>query len=342
MSDSKVQPTPPKLSPTRRHHAARPDAAEPVEDPDNVLAASIGGFNEKIEPYTKPIAVAVIGLVVAGLVWTLYSSGKTSARSDATLDLIQAVDLGDPEILRNVVSNHPDTVASAWASIFRGDNLLAAGLSDLYLDRDSAMEQMGEAAAAYNSGLSVQGDRVLVARAHLGLAKIAEAEGDLEKAVTAYDAVAANAESDEMREFAEKRVELLKNSSTAAFVGWFGEQDFSPADPSLPPSLPGMLDLPESSDLDMPKLEIPGGDNSTIDASSDEGMKLPETLDIAEEGSSEAAAPDADAAEASSGDESESAVGEENDTSPEESATDAAMDDAVSELQEAEITNSAP
>lgn len=337
MSDSNVQSTPPKLTPTRRHHAARPES-ETAEDPDNLLATSIGGLNQKIEPYTKPIAALLIISTIAAIVWVLYRNEQTGARSDATLSLLQKVDSGDPELLSNVASDYPETVAAKWAMIFRGDDLLAAGLRDLYSDRDSAMEQIEEARVSYRTGIDAQGDRLLVSRAHLGLAKIAEAEGNLDEAITAYDEVVANAESDEMRTFAEQRIEFLKAPSTESFVEWFNVQDFSPADPSLPPSLPGMPDLPESSDLDLPKLEIPGGENSTIDPNSDQGMKLPEDLSIDDDADAmtepAAAEPDASEQDASEPDATEPAAAEEATTEATSSETAPSGEDAVEAVTE--------
>ena len=300
MSDSKVNPTPPKITPTRRNRAARPDVdpvtgqmtgqptgTNPIDDPDNALANSIGGINEKIEPYTKPIAATVIAVVIAGIAWALYSSEQTGARSDATLSLIQAVDSGDAEVLRDVADTYPETIAAGWASIFRGDNLLATGLDDLYRDRESAMEQLGEAKTAYQDGLSQVGDDVLVARAHLGLAKIAEAEGDMAAAVEAYQSVLDNAESDQMRQFAEQRIEFLQDDRTAEFVTWFNDQDFAPADPSLPPALPGMGELPDLPDLELPDLEeLDDVDEASVEDATAEatetGTALGDTSETAE------------------------------------------------------------
>ena len=238
-------------------------------DDDNILAQQLSRANRAIDPYSKFIAVAVAAVVIGGLAWMFLTSNDTARRSDATMQLIQASGRNDPEVLDRVHSTYAGTLAAAWAGIYRADDLLDAGIRDLYVDRVSAEEQIDEAIAAYERTLTeAADDRVLRSRAHLGLAKAHEAKGDVEPAVAAYREVAAAAESDAAVEFAQDRVAVLESPSTGAFLAWFDKQEFAPAEPSLPPDLPSTL--PDLPDLDLPDLDLPDLDLPEIASSADD------------------------------------------------------------------------
>jgi len=54
---------------------------------------------------------------------------------------------------------------------------------------------------------------------------------------------------------AKQRIASLAQPETKEFLVWFDEQDFSPADPALPPSLPLGQTLPDLPDLDFLDIE---------------------------------------------------------------------------------------
>ncbi len=56
---------------------------------------------------------------------------------------------------------------------------------------------------------------------------------------------------------------MLGKTDTKEFLTWFETQNFKPADPALPPTLPGGETLPDLPDLDLPPVE---------------GLKVPDEL----------------------------------------------------------------
>ncbi|MCA9135318.1 MAG: tetratricopeptide repeat protein [Planctomycetales bacterium] len=237
----------------------------------NIVAENLAGFFKTIEPYSKLILAAVVAIVVAfiGIGW--YSSGQTAKRSDATLSLL----VSDPD----VATKYPNTPAAAWSILFQANDKLAQGIDALYQDRDEAETLLSEAKNQFIDARAATDEALLVSRASYGLALAAESLGETDDAIAAYKRVVEANESKEMVEVAEERIDRLSDPDTSDFLAWFSEQDFSPADPSLPPELPGASSLPDLPDLELPSLNL--GDEmkaseepaGTIEG----GLELPET-----------------------------------------------------------------
>jgi predicted negative regulator of RcsB-dependent stress response len=220
---------------------------------ENDLAAYLGRLNKTIEPYSRAIIVGVVALFVAVIAFGLYRSRMTESRSEATIRLIQATGGGDPEGLAQVAEDYPNTTAATWARLYEGNRYMAQGLSSLYQDRAEAERLLDQAGTAYRQALAGKADeRVLRSRAHFGLARIAEARGNADEAIAEYEAVIEANESEAMIRQARDRIEALSSERTQEFLAWFAEQDFSPAEPSLPPSLPDEAGVPATPDLELP------------------------------------------------------------------------------------------
>ncbi|TWU47726.1 YfgM family protein [Rubripirellula reticaptiva] len=260
----------------------------------NDLAIYLDRINKVIEPHSKVIAVVIGGLIVAGLAWMLYNGEQTSKRSYSTFELIEAMNSNDTEILAGVSEKFPGTLASEWAKLYQANQFLTEGVDALFADRDNAVTLLGDAKKAYENALVGATDPLLISRGHFGLARAHESLGELDEAIAQYKETIAVGESDEMTEKAEERIAALGKPGTKSFLAWFADQDFSPSDPSLPPSLPGSASLPDLPDLDLPDLNLPGGENSTV-MESDEGLELPAD-DGAETGVKEEASETADEA----------------------------------------------
>ena len=232
---------------------------------ENELAAYVGRVNKTVEPYLKLIAVAVGVLALAVVGYAIWRSKTIGDRSDATLQLILATGGNDPEVYATVAQQYPSAAAGAWSRLYQGDQYLNQALSAVYEDQLEAADMFEQAASAYRQALAEGEHRVLRSRANLGLARIAESRGQIEEAIAAYEAVIATGESEQIVEHARTRIDLLSKPSTKKFLSWFSEQDFSPADPSLPPALPSGSMLPEMSDLDLPDLDLPEDEEATAE-----------------------------------------------------------------------------
>ena len=244
----------------------------------NIVAENLGGVLKKVEPYSKLILAGVVAVILGLLAVGLYTSGQTAKRSDATFQLL----MNDED----VATKYPDTAAAAWSKLFEADENLALGINSLYEDREEAESLLGQAKEQFAKAAKASDNTVLRSRANYGLAVASESLGQIDEAKTAYEQTIAINESEQMVEVAKERLERLEKPSTAEFLAWFAEQDFAPADPSLPPELPGAGSLPDLPDLDLPALDLPALDLPALDLgddlrASDAEMKSPEDSGIA-------------------------------------------------------------
>ncbi len=244
---------------------------------ENILANYLARINQSIEPYSRPIGIGVAALLIGGIGYAIYNSKVSEDRSQATFELLmQQSGSADPEGLASVSVKYPNTPAAAWAHLYQGSALLAQGTRSLYVNRMDAEDQLKGASKAFRNALSEGKNELLLSRAHFGIARSEEALGELDKAIAAYKECAQIAESDEMVKACEERIAALSKDDTKDFLVWFKDQDFSPSDPSAPPSLPSGAMLPEMPDLDLPDL---GGSS---DKEPGDGLNLPEDKPEAE------------------------------------------------------------
>jgi hypothetical protein len=255
---------------------------------ENIVAEGLASFLKKIEPYTKLILVVFVVLVAALVGYGLYTSGQTAKRSDATLQLL----MNNPE----VAMQYPGTSAAAWAMLFEADQNLAQGISALYQDRDEAETLLAQAKDQFIDARNASENKILISRANYGLGLATESLGEIDEARDAYQRCVDANESEQMVEVAQQRIDRLDNAQTGEFLTWFSEQDFSPADPSLPPELPGASDLPDLPDLELPDLGDDGDAEGSMEETSSgedpvepEGspIEMPETSGTEESGSEE-------------------------------------------------------
>lgn len=246
----------------------------------NELAIRLDRINQTIEPYSRLIAIVVGLLIVAAVGYLFYSTKQSEQRSDATLGLLQASAAGDAEALGQVSETYPETLAGSWARVYQGNEFLGQGIDALYNDRENAVQLLSDAKNSFSNALASQTDPLLKSRAHFGLARVAESMGELDEAIKHYEETIAVGESEAMIEKAQERIASLASPTTQQFLTWFADQDFSPAEPSLPPALPDSDMLPDGPDLELEPLEledsinIPGGENSDV-MENESGMDLP-------------------------------------------------------------------
>lgn len=237
---------------------------------ENELAGFLGAANKVVEEHSKPIALGVTALVVGVVGWSLYSGGEAGKRSTATLQLVQASSAGDADSLAAIAADYPDTSAGAFARLYHGSQQMAAGITALFTSPDEAEELLGDAESSFRQALQISKDPTLTSRAHLGLAQIAESRGEVDDAIASYEAAAQVGESEALVKQVEDRIALLRSEEGTSFLAWFQEQDFSPADPTMPPALPDAGGLPALPDLNLeiPDLtEMPETDRSAKESS---------------------------------------------------------------------------
>jgi predicted negative regulator of RcsB-dependent stress response len=266
----------------------------------NALADILGGQIKKVEPYTKLIAVGVAIAVFGGLAFGFYRSAEIGARSDATLELLQNSGSSDPEALAAVGDRYADTSAGTVAKLLQADVLLAEGISGLFNDREAAQGQLDEALKQYTLVAETSKDMLLRSRANFGVARTLESKGEIDKAVSAYNRVIEIGESDAIATAARNRINHLKSPMTTDFFAWFDKQDFTPPDPTAPPTLPSGVSLPDLPDLDLPDvspLAVPAelkGDTTGGDAPGEMSLPAKDAAPAETPAPAESATPPAD------------------------------------------------
>lgn len=246
----------------------------------NELAVFLNRLNHSIEPYSRLIAVVVASLIIGGLALMFYNSHQTGQRSDATLQLIEATASQDAEVLLAVSDKYPETIAGAWARLYQGKQYLVQGIQALYTDRTDAEELLSDAQAAFKNAIASSDDPLLHSRGYFGIARAQESLGDIEQAIESYRKVIEVDESEAMVKKAEDRINTLSTRQASEFLAWFSAQDFSPADPSLPPSLLDNSELSDGPEFSLPPFELPGLDLNT----GDEGQPVDGGIEMPEEG----------------------------------------------------------
>jgi tetratricopeptide (TPR) repeat protein len=286
----------------------------------------------------------VVGVaIVGGIAFAFYRSEQTAERSESTLQLIQAVGTQDAEVFLTVSDNFPNTAAGDWARLYQGQSYLSQGIQSLFNDRENAEELLSDAQQALRAAISGKKDKLLRSRGQFGIARASEALGEIDEAIEEYKKVIEINESEAMNEKAQERIDALSDPGARAFVSWFADQDFTPRDPSAPPTLPGTGSLPGIPDLDLPPLDLIGGDDDDQESRPRDlegGLGLPEEgtapmKDEAASSESEIVLPEGteiEAAENKANSEEPASTDEPTEDQPaaDQPAEDAPADDSVS------------
>lgn len=260
----------------------------------NVLADYLGGVAKKIEPHTKLIAAAFAVGAIAVVGFGVYQSLAVESRSQSTIKLLQNANSGDADALMDVGTQYPDTTAGALAKLYAADANLGEGVMTLYSDRELAEGKIQDALKSYKDVATSAKGRLLVSRAYFGMGQALESQGKLKEAIDAYQNVISQKESDAIVKAAQLRIDLLGKPETEEFLTWFAKQDFKPADPAMPPSLPDGKQLPDLPDLDLPEVTPLAVPNELKAGDEAETKPAPGTMTLPE---TEAAAPEAAAPE---------------------------------------------
>ncbi len=271
---------------------------------ENVLAKSLKGVVEAITPYANAIlAVILLGVVLLG-VWKWWQTQSAHAAASAWEDLYTAMAANDTAALDRVMEQNPGTEVASWAAILTGDMHLTSGCQDLFTNKATAGQQLRKAVDKYMKVRSESRTPALRERATYGLGRAYEAlcgtrqsEGEMNKAVQAYEEVVKNWPKETYAGAASQRLADLKEAKTKEFYDKFAQYDpqpaFTPASPGQPlfdsKSLPEGGAVPDfsklmneggKSDKEAAKPEVdaakPAADDAKSPAPETKGTAIPE------------------------------------------------------------------
>ena len=230
----------------------------------NELADWMGGQIEAARPHMLTILAGIV-LVVGVLVFAIYyfNTGDTSSAAEWS-KYFQAFSEREPmPALEELTKDDPDSPPALWAAQTLGDINLARGTMELFSDRAEAKKMLAVAEENYKRVESKANYPQLVARARIGLAKVYEAQGNIEEARKYYEMVAKAEKDSALGMVASRGFDRMSDPRDVEAVKWFlQQQPKRPAPMSgMPGAMPGMPELPERPDLSFPdniNLDAPG------------------------------------------------------------------------------------
>lgn len=238
----------------------------------NLLADWLGRQIQAIKPYQNVIllVVAAVFVVAALYGWWSRQTGRTAAEAwgrliEATL-LSGAGELNPTEYVA-VEEQYPNTAAADCAAVVAGDLHLTYGCDLLFVNKATANQELRKAEENYSRVLEHSRVASLRERATFGLARAAEARGDLEKAMAYYEQIPRDWPEGAYVEASRRRLADLKRPATQAMYDRFAKFDPKPAfsdAPGTPGQRPAFdLDsLPEDGPVFQPATPFgppPGG-----------------------------------------------------------------------------------
>jgi predicted negative regulator of RcsB-dependent stress response len=237
----------------------------------NELSDHMGVLLERIRPYSAGIAISIIAIVVALMLYSFWQGQQQTQNAEAWEAYFAATQsiVPDLEKLEQVSTQFPREDVGLWARIMLADHQLAEGTEDLFRDRAKARTNLAKAVENYDHVHSNTRDDALRERADIGLARAYEAQGDLEKARQRYQVLLQNSPNGPFGMLARERLDDLEKEPAKEFYDWFGKEEPKPVSTGAP-ATGDPLDfdfskLPESpagaggSMLQLPGFPIEGG-----------------------------------------------------------------------------------
>jgi hypothetical protein len=217
----------------------------------NWLAKRLNVAIEQGRPYASTVAGVAVAVVLALLAW-IYFAGSSSARhSEAWNSFNEAVIERQPDVerLRQLAEEHPGTTMQQLSDVTWADSQVWLGARNYLYDRTSAMEALEKASSRYQSVLGTSKDERLLNRAQLGMARIYEIRGELDKAREEYLKVKGG-----NGEYAKAQAERLATPESKDTYEWLAK-----APPARPRSTATQGVPGKEPDFSASDLALPGG-----------------------------------------------------------------------------------
>lgn len=222
----------------------------------NELADRLASGIESTRSYLPVIFGGIGLLVVASIVWGIYSSYAKSQASVAWTEFYFNLTRGDADSFVDLAQDHAGSSAAGWARQIAGDNYLQRGISTLYSNKKDAQELIGKAIEAFEEVNQQASNTDLRAKALLGLAQAHESLGELDKAIGFYQQLGKTTTQPGLIAEANKRLAFLTSAAGKEFYSWFSKLDPKPdapitlpSDMMLPPTTPDLQFGPTDSEL---------------------------------------------------------------------------------------------
>ncbi|HEX3870085.1 MAG TPA: hypothetical protein VHV77_06600 [Pirellulales bacterium] len=199
----------------------------------NVLADRLGEMIEGARNYSLAITVSIVAVVVLVVAYLFYTGHASRTEAAAWTAYIAATDAatrqgGSLDPLVQLTNQYPDSRGAQWGRLVMADIQFQHGVQQQFENRAQSNMFLTSAVENYNKLRNDTTDRILQARATMGLARSYEAMNRLEQARLEYDAVITRYPDDIYVAEAKQRRADLGRPATQSFYDWFARQEVTP------------------------------------------------------------------------------------------------------------------
>jgi hypothetical protein len=264
----------------------------------NDLETALDRGLDRIEPYSNHIlgAVLLATAVAVGVIIWMRSSQNASDAGWAELSAART-----PEQFLKIAEDHPSSSAAAWGQVRGATILYDRGVSTSLTNRAASDDDLRQAREAYSKLLQGNAPPQIRELALNGMARCLEAtsSGDVSESIAAYEKLITEFPESIYCDYAQHRIDVLKNPESKEFYAWFSKQNPKPEDRPAPKdgaAKPGAVKTPELPKLNL-DVPLPGESKTPATPESTETPKTgtPESTEAPKAG-------DLPAPEAKSGD----------------------------------------
>ncbi len=215
----------------------------------NWLAKRLKVVIEQSQPYASTVAGVAAAVVLALLAWTYFAGSSSARHSDAWNSFNQAVIERQPDVerLRELAEEHPGTTMQQLSDVTWADSQVWLAARNYLFDRTGAVEALEKASSRYQSVLGTSNDERLLNRAQLGMARIYEIRGELDKAREEYLKVKGGNEA-----YAKAQAERLATPESKETYAWLAKAQPARPRPTATQGVPGKEPDFSASDLALP------------------------------------------------------------------------------------------
>jgi hypothetical protein len=190
----------------------------------NELAIRLGKITEAIQPRARAVMAVIVAIVAIVLIIQYTGSSSTTRQTEGWNRYATAIASGDIFELDTLGDDFKKAPVGNWARLILADQHLMTGVRETFRDRAQANTELNKAITNYESVRAEARHELLKQRAHFGLGRSHEALSKLAEAERNYQAVVDGWPNSAMAVAAQSRLDDLALARTREFYDWFAQQ----------------------------------------------------------------------------------------------------------------------
>jgi tetratricopeptide (TPR) repeat protein len=217
----------------------------------NVLAHGLEVYIERYRSYLPTVIYGILALIAVIFIWSYISNSSAASKSEAWDSYNFAVGSQpmNVEQLRQAAEEFPGTAMQQMADLTWADSQVFMASNQYISNRNAANSALQNANSAYQRVLQTADNDRIKSRAQLGLARVYEMQGELDKAKTQYEQVVGP-----YAKYAKEQAERLATAESKDTYAWLktaqAPRPVAPTGPGTPGQRPefspGDLTLPNT------------------------------------------------------------------------------------------------